>query len=294
MEFFKNCFSVACFLAAFGMTVWWCYRYSKDEDLCLVDFKSIESSNDLEELMFSFCLLEPVLELKLKAYNLSFNAHDYPKFLTGAKIFDGMEKVDYDYVTVHLSTYFYSQVIYARYYNQDVGPTTEWQSQFQVTYSGYYYDYLMKCFGLKLKTKEIGSGFYWFYSYIYPYSVRPEFGFPFAPLVFVHLPNQILLAGNTVKGTWPKRKDKLAAVMKFTLTNIDVLKRRNKKTQNCIEDNGFKFCWHFTFSNLGYLYSLLNGVWQQHRHLEGHQVSLSLSHSADHQIIWNRMNRLIS
>ena len=43
MILLRYCFNSICFLIAFGMTIFWFHKLLKDEDLCQVDFKSIET-----------------------------------------------------------------------------------------------------------------------------------------------------------------------------------------------------------------------------------------------------------
>ena len=87
------------------MTVWWCYKYSKDEDYSEVKYRIFESSVDVDNPMLSFCFLRPVDKWMLKSYNNSFSTEDYEEFLMGRKVIDGMEKVNFDHVTINISDF---------------------------------------------------------------------------------------------------------------------------------------------------------------------------------------------
>ena len=93
MYFLRYCFNFACFSAAFAMTIFWCYNFWKDDDLSLVHYKKFEGSSEVAHPMISFCLLNPVMESKLKSYNDTFASNDYIDFLLGIKDVKGMEKL---------------------------------------------------------------------------------------------------------------------------------------------------------------------------------------------------------
>ena len=102
MKILEYFFSFGCFSATFGMTVFWCYKYWLDEDLCLVDYKNFDDSNNIDYPMISMCLANCLIESKLKQYNPSFTEKDYIEYLKGNIFNQGMEKVDFDIVTPDL------------------------------------------------------------------------------------------------------------------------------------------------------------------------------------------------
>ena len=237
MSIVRNCFNAGCFLAAFGMSIFWCYKFWKDEDLCVVDYKLFESSEDVEMPVLSFCFYYPVYEWKLQSYNATFTTRNYHEFLQGSKDIDGYENVDFDFVSVNLSDSYYSELIG---FKNGSSKKTGWPNFFngplRVTFSGFYFGRLMKCFGIKLKNKDIAWGKFEFNSNVYPYKIRPKSGKPLQPLTFIHLPNKLLLSGSTVKESWPERNNDQEYTMNFIITSVDVLKRRNKRSRKCIED----------------------------------------------------------
>ena len=111
MNILTNIFRFACFSVAFGMTIYWCYEFSKDDDLCLVDYKPYDSSLAVDYPMLSFCLRDPFVESKLQQYNETLTSKKYKKYLTGSKYYDAIENVDFNDVTVDLSEYVYSDKI---------------------------------------------------------------------------------------------------------------------------------------------------------------------------------------
>ena len=61
MKILRACFSIACFSSAIAMVGYWLYKFWRNDDLCLVDYKLFEDSDDIEYPMLSFCLLNPVM-----------------------------------------------------------------------------------------------------------------------------------------------------------------------------------------------------------------------------------------
>ena len=106
MNFLRCLFSIACFSATFGMTIFWCYKFWIDEDYCQVDYKTFESSLDVETPMLSFCLIDPFIESELKKYNESFSFKSYKKFLKGLEFHNEMVNISFHDVTLDLASYY--------------------------------------------------------------------------------------------------------------------------------------------------------------------------------------------
>jgi hypothetical protein len=77
-----------------------------------------------------------------------------------------------------------------------------------------------------------------FNSSMFPNGVRPnrlqDNGTSLVTLI--HLPKQALLSGDTQKYVWPKRTMKKEYTMDFIFKQVQVLKRRNKRTEACMPD----------------------------------------------------------
>ena len=82
MVFLRYFFNLACFTIAFGMTIWWLYRYSLDEDIVQFDLKPIDFQEG-EYPILSFCLADPFIESKLKKYNETLTVPKYKEILLG-------------------------------------------------------------------------------------------------------------------------------------------------------------------------------------------------------------------
>ena len=231
---FRFGFGFSCFAAALGMTIYWCFKFWQDEDLCLVDFKTFSNSKDVQTPVLSFCFWNPIEESRLKLYNDTFTKKDYIAYLSGKKYFNGMEKVSFDEVTINLSTFYRNNPI--RFRNGTfILSKTFLSGSIETTFSGWFGPKIFKCFGLPVKHKESAEVWFNFGLDMFPNGIRPGPWKDMQPSTFIHQPNALLLSGDTYKHIWPKRETNSSFFMSFVLTNIDVLKRRNKRNQPCVE-----------------------------------------------------------
>ena len=233
----RHVFSISCFSVTLGMSIFWCYKFWQDEDLCLVDYKTFVNSHEIDHPMISLCFTEPFIESKLRDYNETFTGKKFADFLKGDQHYHGMDKINFDNVTIKASDFHLGDSITwrngtyqeGRYPNQvNTLPHT--------TFIGFWYDHFKKCFGLRLQDKTMRQGYFGFNTSVFPNDVRPTFhgNGTMKPTISFHLPNQILLSGNTLKYTWPRRIKKAEHSMEFVFTHLEVLRRRNKRTYPCV------------------------------------------------------------
>ena len=179
MRFLKYCFNFSCFSAAFGMTIFWCYKFWKDEDLCLVDYKSFEKSPDVDHPVLSLCIRNPVIESKLTNYNTTFTLEKYYEFLGGKKFVDGMESVVFDDVSFNITDFYLSDSIKFKNGTYIEGRYPNIVNKFpEVTYIGFFYGFLTKCLGLEMRDKQMKEAYFQFNSSMFPNGVResPKWG----------------------------------------------------------------------------------------------------------------------
>ena len=237
----KYSFNSACYLAALGMTIFWCYKFWLDEDLCLVDYKPFTNSQNVEHPMLSLCFLNPIDESKLKSYNKSFTLTKYLNFLKGIDHHKGIEFIKHEDVIINLTDFYLgSTVMFDNGTQAKVKNDGRMNELPSVTFSGLWYGNLLKCLGLVKKAKEIEYMYFAFNSSLFPNRIRPNYGEKLQPITFLHSPNKVLLAGNTYKETWPQRIDTREYSMDFILNQVDVLKRRNKRDAHCLHDSLMK------------------------------------------------------
>ena len=178
MRLLRYCFSFSCFSAAFGMTIFWGYKFWKDEDLCVIDYKTFESSPDVYHPILSVCFTGAVIQSKLEKYNATFTSEKYYEFLYGNKYYDGMEKVDFDDVTLNLTDFYLNDSITFKNGSLLKGAYPNIVNKLpEVTYTGFFYSsQIMKCYGLEVREKKIREGNFGFNSSVFLDGCRPQNG----------------------------------------------------------------------------------------------------------------------
>ena len=102
---YSSIFKVLCYIGAGSLSFFWLYKFAfEDEDLCLVDYKSLGKSTDesVSLPMLSFCLKNPFIERKLKQIDPELNSTHYLNYLLGKVRDDGLKNIGFDDVTVDL------------------------------------------------------------------------------------------------------------------------------------------------------------------------------------------------
>lgn len=147
-----------------------------------------------------------------------------------------MEEVDFNDVTVNLNNYLKKKLTLFKNGTVEIRGSSEIRkSSLQITYSGFFYGGLLKCFGVGLKNKEIETEQIQTDSKVFPNGYRPGYPEDLRPITFIHSPGEFLMEPKTGRGDWPRRFTRTSYKMKFALTNVDVLMRRNKRSLPCMD-----------------------------------------------------------
>ena len=105
-----------------------------------------------------------------------------------------------------------------------------------ITYSGYFHNLLLKCFGIEVQDKEIVYNRLNLGLNLFPNGNRPGLGQDMRLIAFFHRPNEFLAEPRIRKAKWPHRSTNTSYRMKFIMTKVEVLERRNKRNLPCIDD----------------------------------------------------------
>ena len=234
MAVLKYCFNFACVAIAVGMTVFWLYKFWKDEDTVHFDFKPFDMIPNDQIPMLSLCFSDVVIESRLKHYNATMTKQSYLDFLNGDLYFNGLENIDFDNVTTNLADFYLKDSILFR---NGTGIEVKFPDNVndlpQVTYAGFVGGYFVKCFGFKSSHSTISAVTFTLNSNIFPNGIRPS-----SSLIAVfHLPNTFTVNGIFSKTSWPEQNKKKEYMMSFAITQVDILIRRNKRMGPCKSDD---------------------------------------------------------
>ena len=236
----KTGFKFSCVVATFVMIGFWFYEFSIDDDLCLVDYESFGKSKDVSHPLVSMCFVDPIDSKKLVQIDTSLNTSTYIAFLRGDVFDEKWIHIDYDNVTMALSEYVLGYAMKSKnrpilYYEKLDNIIFK---EPKVTYSGFTRVGLTKCYSTQISDEYIADLQFFATAYkqdVFPDGIRPsKYGF----YVSFHYRDQFLLysAGKNRKYTWPKYKNKPNYMMDFLITYIEVLQRRNKRNEPCLEE----------------------------------------------------------
>ena len=233
-------FSLACFSAAFGMTIFWLHRFLKDEDLCLVDYVNYQNALDMPQPMVSICIDYPFIESKLQAYNANQDA--YVEFLQGKRFDTRLERLDFEDVTMKITDFYQGDILQWRNgtYKEGDYPNNI-NTMPHVTFAGFWYGLPIKCFGLGLPSKDVKYGYFAFnVDHLQNASHGP--GTSLSPcaknsltLIF-HVANQMVLTSDIWTEICPQKNINTEQVVDLMINNVEFVQRRNKPNDPCISN----------------------------------------------------------
>ena len=236
-------FNILCFVAAFVMTYRCLVTYLRDDDVCIIDFKSFHQTADNVYPSISICISNIFVEEKLKNYDSSLNISAYTHFLNGNLWMDKMANVDYDNISINLRDF----VKGIRVIPQDEKVFRNQNTTQEVIHhdsTSIYVSFrasLAKCFTfdtpfnekMKVMRAEIS-----FNSSLFPNGTRPTKMIPgltgFG--VSLHYPKHMTRSFATSRYNWPERKMDGNYVMEFSVRSMEVVRYRNKLNDPCITD----------------------------------------------------------
>ena len=152
MLILRYCFNLACFSTAVGMTFYWLVKYMKDEDGVQVNLNPSEKLTTRQRPLLSLCFQDPFIESKLHRYNKTLTGKKYRMILKGESAYDGIEKIDFDDVTLNMTDFYLGDSITFRNGTSISGDSPNFLNQLpRVTYSGFWDFLFLKCFGLRIE-----------------------------------------------------------------------------------------------------------------------------------------------
>ena len=218
-----------CLSATIILSIYSIFRYISNEDTTKLKINKFLSSKDAMYPSFSFCILDPFVTENFADYNdEQINLTSYKKFLKG-EIWDArMLKVEYDNVTVSLS----ENLIQAKYETH-----SEIIANWNVEHFVSFRSPDIKCFTIKAPHLDEGLLLgLWIQieNNIFPdgkRSVLHKISTNF------HYSGQRFTSLYTTKVDFDFKKNTTNNYrMQFSVRNVDVITRRNKKQEPCVKE----------------------------------------------------------
>lgn len=212
---FDNVFNLACITATVSMVIFCSYEFSKNNDLSEVSFKHFNDETVYPEI--ALCFRHPFLKDEF--------THYYPQHLTGKIWNETMVDVDFGKITRKLEDHLLNTCVRSSYNEncKDKGDIST-----RVHLNG------IKCLSFHYKyPKRVLQDVLWFNNTIFSNGIRPP---QFTFCVLFTFPQQQLRMSKIwpPNGQWNIQHDSSNAYfMSFGLSDIQIIKRRNKRGSKC-------------------------------------------------------------
>ena len=226
------------------MLIYWAYKYEiEDRDIGVVDYVSLQHSDDIPFPVLSICLVNPINEKKLKLEtNGTISTELYLKFLKGEAWSESLARIDYQFVTLNLNDYLDHAVERSKYHSHFTKPNRSF-THIEL-FGAFIHERFMKCFTIetdlrdhrhiqtqllhcnRTKLTQDWSNF-----------TEENLTSPGEKWEFfrsVHHPGQLLLAEEPILSNKPPNQ-KNAPLSSFDvwISDVEILKRRNSRRRKC-------------------------------------------------------------
>ena len=233
---FRISFTIICSAIVCCMVGYWCYKYEiEDRDIGVVDYVAIqEMERDFKLPVASLCFKDPFLVHKLNEMPFAINSSIYQRYLIGMQFDDNITTINYSDVTINLKDYFL--FVQELWRNDSVYGGRRITVESKVTFSGFLYKNLVKCFLLKNDMATINH----VEQIKFTYDIQKldhEWGrFISSPIMYfkIHYPGQFLLGDEPTPFMYPVLLGSNATFLQVAINEIEILKRRQTRKKSCV------------------------------------------------------------
>ena len=242
-------FEFVCWIATISFCVFWIYKYSLNEDLCSIEFKSFYEEKKDAFPILSLCLLNPFSDSNFRNHDTNINQSSYLEFLNGEQFNSSWLQIEYQTLIKNISHFVEQDCIGFRNgsllcfhpgYNgteYPYQPHADYHTNLGTIYSLPIFDEIRfyNCYGLSIPhDKNLEFFTFRVKSSIFPSGFRPQ---KYSLMTILHYPNQMLYSRSTIKYAWPhERQRQESYIMRYKVSKVEVLRRRPKERFSCIEN----------------------------------------------------------
>ena len=232
----RSFFKVVCVVLVFFMVSYWLYKFEiEDRDIGVVDYASIQESNDVEFPLLSICLVNPFLIAKLKEVDPQLNGTTYLKYLKGDFFEERFQYIDYENMTLNLNDYFSHGFV--KLTNETYLRNETVKFKHTSIFSGFYHAQdFVKCFSAAMDNMDNRN----IETIILGYNKQNLLNDLSGPLGIglngyfnIYHPEQFLLEINTPRFFVFKEAE---IGLRAFVTSIEVLERRHTRNKKCMND----------------------------------------------------------
>ena len=221
-----------CLSATIGTTLWCCYEFSKNEDMCEVIFKSFLQDDDSVYPDLTIMIPHQVNDTALRMnFGEGIDASVFRNFLQGSYWNDQLLNIRFADINLQLEDYVKATCVKSSFF-EDCREIETIISEYSFGLESHTFrfarDKEMMFASVQLSTSIFSNG------------NRP---FPGELIIMFQYPNRVYrsrvaMFGDPSRGSqWPAQREASSSNyrMKFGLSNMEVLRRRHKKGQECLD-----------------------------------------------------------
>ena len=236
-------FKVMCGLVVVFMIGFWLYKYQKNEDLCLVDYKFVKDFKEKVLPVFNVCFVGGIMDKLLNQVDPNITGPTYLEYLRGKVFEEKFNSIDYNRITVNLTDYLAE--VFIQWKNGSNAkytfPDENMPIETSVTFSGFIPStwHFLKCFGTEVKHEYKDDVGYVFSLYKRAGLLGNDRDVSGQVYSMFHYPKQLQ---HTTKQYKPLRFDQNFTennIKMHLISNIEILKRRNKRNEPCLDGEDF-------------------------------------------------------
>ena len=196
-------FKFICYIGAGSLSCYWLYKFLvEDEDLCLVDYTTLEMSTDdsVSLPMLSLCFKNPFIEKRLKEIDTNLNSTHYLNYLTGKKQDERLKNIDFRNVTIDLENHYLKSFVIWKNGSTSHYDRNSYGKFFDVVFNGMIDMQFFKCFGADV-TKHQGRKMKYFSTNFNQTGILDELqnSEHIVYFTYFHYPKQFLLANQNLE-----------------------------------------------------------------------------------------------
>ena len=229
-EIVQNLFKFSCFTTVICMVSLWVHKYMQDGDLCLVDYKALENTVDLEFPDVSLCFLLENAFIQDKLTDLNTTTWNYIHHLWGNLFNENLTKIDYNEVTLNLQDYYERTVVTYRNGTHNLSQSAD--VSIHETTNDFTMGLFRKCFTIDTTNVNMDNAkslSHVFSRELFQSYIKSKIG---KVIAMVHHQDQLLL-GDSFDFLSDDRNGSNSIHMGIFIEKVEILRRRNKRKEPC-------------------------------------------------------------
>ena len=231
---FVACFRFICWVAALILVVYWLYAFSRNADLCIVDYKKYYETELDFFPMLTICFKDEFSIKKMETNASGIDRTEYLSFLKGNYL--SKEILDVAYENVVLDMDVVKKWIAWRNGSENYDFSIE-REILKFSYAVFLHNSFFNCYTLQVPNdKRIKKFHVVLNASIFTFLKQPQ---TLDMLAGLHYPNQFLTSGKDIKYAWRDENERgynENFAMVFNVHGIEVIQRRNKANRHCDEN----------------------------------------------------------